>query len=767
MFNFIPTFLRAAGWRLFVAGLVPGALGFADAGEVIVLSPYGTESTRATMPRPGEDITGLAVGWQGIPRVLALAGGERLQDWSVRRVEDLSLLVPGAVAAPPYGVTGVPTVRAELGDAAQNGQRRAFNRNVFPVSFNGVEAVEILAGAPPVSLGPAAGTGGLVNFVAKRPRPGPAQVRLGATLGAWSERRVQVDASAPLAPGWAGRLSVERVDAGSFYRLAGEESWSAYLALSWERPAGARWDLSVESYRVRFLENPGTNRPTQALIDRGEYITGSSVQGGGGGAYFGNTFTPTGVVRIDGSQILAAPGDGAWARTLTAQLTGAWRGASGRRFTSRTYFEDVAGEKYAAYHFYSYVPRSRTFEQRLEVSEERRAGSVDHALWWGGAVRGEERESYVDFLNEAMNAFDLTLDPATYRFPPELFFAARPVPGRPGRMAVPGGRYGVPRSTGISQTLRSRLANAGVFVQDRMTLPAGWSLVLGWRGDVLAVQAEDPLPPPGVPPARDGLTKFVQAGSASLLWTREAVVVYATFNHAAAVESSSSSGGFGLNNNRLADELFSNRSILAEAGAKVVAADGRVTAGVAVYQQRRHRTNARAGLPDEMAVRGLELTGEWRPGGGWEIAANAGLLDARYVDGPLPRSIATVPGFAPDIPSPNFRPFARGGHRLPGQPRQLANLMVRFEPGRGWALRTWGSWRGPQNLDLFGRVVLPAQHTWNVGVTWRRGEWELRGDVLNVTDEFNWRPTSTPFAGGDLVTRELPRHWRVTLGREF
>jgi len=29
-------------------------------------------------------------------------------------------------------------------------------------------------------------------------------------------------------------------------------------------------------------------------------------------------------------------------------------------------------------------------------------------------------------------------------------------------------------------------------------------------------------------------------------------------------------------------------------------------------------------------------------------------------------------------------------------------------------------------------------------------------DAFNLTDEFNWRATSTPFAGADLVTRELP-----------
>ena len=40
---------------------------------------------------------------------------------------------------------------------------------------------------------------------------------------------------------------------------------------------------------------------------------------------------------------------------------------------------------------------------------------------------------------------------------------------------------------------------------------------------------------------------------------------------------------------------------------------------------------------------------------------------------------------------------------------------------------------------------------------------EARVDVLNVTDAFNWRATSTPFAGADLVTREIPRRVQAQL----
>lgn len=32
----------------------------------------------------------------------------------------------------------------------------------------------------------------------------------------------------------------------------------------------------------------------------------------------------------------------------------------------------------------------------------------------------------------------------------------------------------------------------------------------------------------------------------------------------------------------------------------------------------------------------------------------------------------------------------------------------------------------PQNLELFGHVVIPGQHTLNAALTFRRHQWELR-----------------------------------------
>jgi outer membrane receptor protein involved in Fe transport len=735
-------------------------------GEVVVLEPFETRAEESVSTRLGWP--GLSADAADFPRMLERISPVELTDFNVRRIEDLALFVPGATNATLYGIAGVPTIRGDLGDVAQNGQRRAFNRNAFPVSFNSVESVDVVAGAAPVALGYATGTGGIANFVTKTPLLGARRTILTVSAGSWDDWRAQVDAMAPLSDTVALRVSIERAEIGAFHRLAGGDSWNGHLALAWRPSDRVRWDLSAEIYDVNFVENPGTNRPTQALIDRGEYITGSSVQGGGSGSYFGNTFTPTGVTRIDGSQVLIAPGDEGWARTQTVQLIGTFDRGGDRTITSRTLLENVSGEKYAGYTFYSYFPRSRTFEQRVEVAESRTLGGFDHELLWGAAVRGEERVSYVDFFNEAMNPFDLTLDPATYVFPVSQLFGVRPMPGRPGRFAISGANYGVFPTTSLSQTLHSRLFNAGVFANDVISLSGKLKLTLGARIDSISASSEDPLPAVGRDPIRDSLVKYLPAGSASLAWrVGESATAYGTWQRAAAVESSSGTGGFGLTANRLPDELFKNASELFEGGLKFGSRDGRLAGSVAVYRQQRHRTNPRQGRPDEILVRGIEASAEWRPTKEFSFSGNATVRDAHYIDGPLPGSIATVPRFDPSIPSGTFGVFPSGGYRLPGLPRWQANAVARWAVADGFTVRGWGSMQGKQNLDLFGHVVIPAQATWNAGLTWRRGGFEARIDVLNLTDEFNWRPTSTPFAGADLVLREPPRSWRVTVRQEF
>lgn len=729
--------------------------------EKFISSESVGEDSIVPTVRPISSVLGRDASILEVPRGVSTITKGQLEERNVQRVEDLSQFIAGAFTAPIFGNAGVPTIRGDLGEAYQNGQRKAFNRNSFPISFNGVESVDAIKGATPAFFGYANATGGYVNFVTKKPYFDRARTTVRAVVGEWDSYRWQIDHGGPIGRHAAYRISYEGSDADSFYRLVYNDSQSLYAAFSYKPSARVTVDLNAEYLRAHFTENPGVTRPTQELIDSALYITGSSVQNGGTGSYFGNTFTPTGKVKIDGSQTLLAPGDGADAETINAQAVVAVQWDAGRALINRTYLESVEAEKHSSYYFYSWMPENYTVENRTEFVADFSTGTVRHETVSGFIVRGEHRKTYVDILNEVFDAFDVTLDPSTLVLPRNQFFFVTAVPGKP-YFATPGGRYprvGRTDSTGLSATLQSDTGNLGAFVQDQVKFNDRWSLILAGRVDQLWVDSEDPLPLPGNTPRGDSIRATLPSGTASLLYKAAGnVTYYVTLNRAAAVEGSSSSGGFGLTNNQLLPKTFKNSSELIEGGAKIGLLENTLFAGAAVYHQRRNRINVRSNLPDEIEVEGVEVEAVFQPNRFFNAGANATYSHAAYVNGPISGQIQTTPSFSPATPSGNFGSYPSGNYRVPALPLWLFNAYTSFTHRSGVGGSVTFNAQGEQNLDLFGIVKIRDQHTWNAALFYKRKAWELRADFLNITDELNWRGPSSPFSGADLVTRELPFH---------
>lgn len=751
-----------------------------SAGQLWDLDPFRVETPpehESIVPtvRPIESVWMQGGNVLEMPRSVSTLTRGQLEARNIQRIEELSPYVAGAVSAPIFGNAGVPTIRGDLGEAYQNGQRKTFNRNVFPVSFNGVESVELVRGAPPAVFGFGNATGGYLNFNTKRPHWNEWSGQVRASAGSWDSYRMQVDSGGRVSDRWAARVSVDWSDAGSFYRLVYNRSQSVFAALQFRPNERVTLDLNAEYFRASYTENPGTTRPTQELIDSGWYITGSSV-GEHDSTLYGNTFEPTGRTRINGSQVLLAPGDGARARVFNSQAILRVQGEEWD-FVNRSYFEDVFAERHSSYYFVGFLPDSHTFENRSEWSRSVQVAGLHHDLLFGVAYRMEYRKSFVDILNQVFNPFDVTADPDTLRFPEDQLFFVQPVPGTR-HLATPGGRYpreGMSPSVGLSATLNSTLHNFGYFVQDRIQLNEQWRLTLGGRLDHINVNSRDPLPRTGHAAAEASHRDVLYSGSASLSYRpQDSISAYFTLNRAAAVEGSGSSGGFGLNSNLdtgelnfIAPELFRNSSELAELGVKFSLLDDSLFLTGNVYTQKRNRLNPRFNLPDEIRVRGFESELVFQPNSRVSIGGNFSYSEANYIDGPLPGSIQTVPYFDPSQPSGNFGDFPSGDYRVPGLPRTMINAFgsYRFDTGFGTTLSM--EKQGAQNLDLFGHVVIRSQYRLNLTLFYQRDPFEIFLHINNLTNEFNWRPSATPFAGADLVTRELPRHWQLTMRYRF
>ncbi len=709
-------------------------------------------------------ILGFPMGVVDTPRAVSIVTLGQLQDKNIQRVEDLDQFISGAYSAPIFGNIGVPMMRGDLGETYQNGQRKAFNRNNFPISFNGVEAVEAVKGAAPAVFGYGNATGGYLNLVTKRPHWDRTRGSVRFIAGAWDTYRWQADVGGPMDEKWAWRVSYEGSDADSFYRGVESDSQSVYAALDF-RP-NERFDLQInaEYLDANFTEIPGTNRPTQDLIDQGIYITGESISEGA--PFFGNTFTPTGTQRINGSQILLAPGDGAFAEVFNAQAVATWRG-EGWTVASRSYFEDVTAQRLSGYYFFSHLPKSHTFEQRFEFLTAFNTGNVRHRLLFGTAVRRETRRNYADIFNEYFNAFDVLGDPNDLRVPIDQLFGVLPVPGTDW-FAMPGGAY--PRNDGsgnlttsFSATVDSRMWNNGWFIQDMIQLNPQWSLILGGRLDYLWIRGRDPLPHPGNEPITDKNTKGIWSGTASLMYKATPwMSYYLTLNSSAAVESSSSSGGFGFTRNRIPDEVLENNSELIEAGTKISLLEDQLFFGMAAYYQQRNRTSPRSGLPDEIQIFGFEWDIVYQPNPRFNAGLVASYGEGHYRNGPVAGTPSTQAPFDPSRPSSTFPQPPLDDYRLPGLPHWLFNGFVSYTFPFGVGGSALLHWQSEQNLDLEGFVKIRDQMRLDLALFYKAERFELRLDLINATNEFNWRPTSTPFAGADLVTRELPRHLQAT-----
>ncbi len=105
--------------------------------SVVSLERFVSEAVRqedSVIPtiRPISSVLGRAGSVLDAPRAVSTITKAQLEERNVQRIEDLSQFVAGAFTAPIFGNAGVPTLRGDLGEAYQNGQRKAFNRNSFP-----------------------------------------------------------------------------------------------------------------------------------------------------------------------------------------------------------------------------------------------------------------------------------------------------------------------------------------------------------------------------------------------------------------------------------------------------------------------------------------------------------------------------------------------------------------------------------------------------------------------------------------------------------
>ena len=102
---------------------------------------------------------------QDIARSVTPISKELIEQLNITTLHDVLAVSPNTYAASGFGAPSLPTIRGQLGELFQDGTRRQAGNNGFgvPLSFNAIEQIDVVKGAPPVLFGSSQRNGGFVN----------------------------------------------------------------------------------------------------------------------------------------------------------------------------------------------------------------------------------------------------------------------------------------------------------------------------------------------------------------------------------------------------------------------------------------------------------------------------------------------------------------------------------------------------------------------------------------------------------------------------
>ena len=214
-----------------------------------------------------------------IPRSVLVLSPETIEQFQIHNFEDLHKVGAGTERYNFYGIAGAPVLRGWQGGIYFNGMLRAFQRNEMPASFCSLEAMEVMKGPAPAQYLPSH-VGGFVNMMPKSPFFDTSRGSVKIELDSNNLYHVEVDKGGPFLafdkPA-AYRLSVTTQQAESWWDRVRNDFVSVYGSIKMKLSDDTYLYAGAEYYAFESNENAGWNRPSQNLIDHGEYVIGEPL----------------------------------------------------------------------------------------------------------------------------------------------------------------------------------------------------------------------------------------------------------------------------------------------------------------------------------------------------------------------------------------------------------------------------------------------------------------------------------------------------------
>jgi outer membrane receptor protein involved in Fe transport len=720
---------------------------------------------------------------QDIARSVTPISSELIEQLNITTLQDVLAVSPNTYSASGFGAPSLPTIRGQLGELFQDGTRRQAGNNGFgvPLSFNSVEQIDVVKGAPPVLFGSSQRNGGFVNLHSKSASTDESKGKVNLSAGRWDQYRALVDYTAPIVNDEIGfRVSVEHIDNGSYYDFSSTQSDSLFAALRILPDDKSSWDLNAELYHVEFTDNAGINRPTQALIDNGLYITGQGVQVNGSTVpAAGSIVSPTGLVEIDRSTVLTDPDNLNEATTYLLHSIYKRELSPKTSIKNITYFQHLQREEIAQNSFVEIIDGADTAQNRIELTH---LWNNDQQTIFAFDVRYNKVLGYSQFTTEADLPIDLTGPLSNRRIPLTAEQQVRLVELRPGVFVSPGGQYDINNDGSgdfnLSDTTDSRSWQTGFAMQHDSDWTSDLHTSIGYRIDFYDVEAHDPIAPQGQISASDSINETLHSGQISFNYKlNNDVTTYgaASYNEAT---SNSMAGGTTLgSDNTISAQNFATENTLVELGVKYAPNDSNWYADGALFSQRRSLRN-RDGSNTGIRTTGFESQVFYDAYPYW-LSAGYSYIDARYDNSASSQDSAQVADAFDDsrpdiiagtnVGAPSFTAFAASNRQVQGIPEQSFSFNGSYSISSKWQAGFSGLYTKSYPLDFLATVNIRDQYTLNINSSYAfTPATKLRFDVNNITNQKNWRPVfEGGYFGATLVFPELPINAKLTLSHYF
>ncbi len=325
-------------------------------GEVVKLENFEVKDVpieKQILPtsRPFSSVFGTDENIIDVPRNVTIISRQQLSDINISSVLDFAKLTSSSYTTTNFGAPANPSIRGQTADLYINGVRGRItsNGNGLPLDFNSVESVNIVKGPATAVQGTSMYVGGYIDLVTKRPYFDGFKGSISATIGSYGEKEWNVDVGGPLSKEVAYRFSYSGTDSNGYWHDYYNKNNAFYGALTFRPSSNYELFLDASASWYRYTENWGMNRPTQDLIDNGNYITGININNAPGAPsdpqnskYVldgGNVLGIGPTVQIDRHDRLLAPGNHSTGREFNAQAIQTYTVGPDFKVVNNTYWQ--------------------------------------------------------------------------------------------------------------------------------------------------------------------------------------------------------------------------------------------------------------------------------------------------------------------------------------------------------------------------------------------------------------------------------------------